>query len=119
MKYLKKINIDFDNWDNEEEKNKKKNKRLTRQELQELYDRASLLYPNLEKINDGTRNYFWIGKKRKRRGEPRDNDLWLFFGISIGKDGVEHPLVRIKDFVKNDFIPENVTPGQLIDMYFI
>ena len=75
----------------------------------EIYDKAMKLYPKLAKIMDGERSYFWIDKRRDE----------LQFGISLGKDGCECPLAKLSDFVKNDFVPEDITPGMLIDKYLL
>ena len=73
----------------------------------DMYAKANKLFPKLAKIADGDRNYFWIDRQRNE----------LQFGISVGKNGCECPIAKLSDFVKDDFVPDDISPGMLVDKY--
>jgi len=74
------------------------------------YDKVRRLCPKLARIEDGNRFYFFLQHYKNKEPE-------MIYGVSTGKDGYDCPIAKISDLLSDDFKPEDLSPGQLIDKY--
>lgn len=86
-------------------KNIKKFNEWSREEMQEVFSKARILYPKLAKKEDGD-NTFW--------DKTKDGEKWLTFELRYGDEGVSYPLAKFKDILSDDFKPEDISPSDII-----
>lgn len=77
--------------------------------INDVYNKVRKSYPKLARIEDGERDYWWIDRRNNK----------MLFAVTVGKDGCECPIVDLDELMNDDFVPEEITPGYLIDKYEI
>ncbi len=91
MKHIKKFNEGF------------------REEMQEVFSKARILYPKLAN-QEGGDNTFWY---KTKAGEK-----WLTFELRYGDEGVSYPLAKFEDILSDGFKPEDISASDIIKWGF-